>query len=212
MTGRAISYSAEERDWIRTRATAPRRAMHAEFVATFARPDVTLKNLNSLCKREGWLTGRNGRFPKGNVPSNKGRTGYAAPGSEKGWFTPGAVPANCKPLFSERIGKDGHIEIKVPLPNPYTGHATRYMHKHRYLWEQANGPLPKGHALKCLDGNRHNTDPANWQAVPRALLPRLNGRFGRGYDAAPTELRPVILATVELEHAVRVIRTDRTQP
>jgi hypothetical protein len=35
-------------------------------------------------------------------------------------------------------------------------------------------------ALKCLDGNKQNTDPSNWEAVPRALLPRLAGgnRYG----------------------------------
>jgi hypothetical protein len=66
--------------------------------------------------------------------------------------------------------------------------------------------VPEGCALKCLDGNKRNTDPANWEAVPRELLPRLNGRFGRGYDAAPAEIKPVIMATAKLEYAARVLR------
>lgn len=76
------------------------------------------------------------------------------------------------------------------------------MSLYRWLWEQANGPVPEGHALKCLDGNRLNTDPSNWTAVPRALLPRLNGRHGRRYDQAPDELKPVIMATARLKQAI----------
>ena len=71
--------------------------------------------------------------------------------------------------------------------------------KHRWLWERANGPVPEGHALKCLDGDRTNTDPANWMAVPRALLPRLYGKCGRNYDAAEPEVKPAIMAVARLE-------------
>ena len=39
-----------------------------------------------------------------------------------------------------------------------------------------------------------------------ALAPRLNGRFGRGYDTAPPELKPTILAIAKLEHAARIKR------
>ncbi|TGS75558.1 HNH endonuclease, partial [Mesorhizobium sp. M3A.F.Ca.ET.175.01.1.1] len=62
---------------------------------------------------------------------------------------------------------------------------------------------PAGDALKCLDGDRRNTDPSNWRAIPRALLARLAGRYGRGYDAAPSALKPTILPIAELEHAAR---------
>ena len=48
-----------------------------------------------------------------------------------------------------------------------------------------------------------NTDPSNWEAIPAALAPRLNGRFGRGYDHAPAELKPTIMLTAKLEHAAR---------
>jgi hypothetical protein len=63
--------------------------------------------------------------------------------------------------------------------------------------------VPGGYALKCLDGNKLNTDPGNWEAVPRALLPRLNGKSGRNYDRAPDELKPTIMAVAKLEQRVR---------
>lgn len=63
--------------------------------------------------------------------------------------------------------------------------------------------MPDGHVLKCLDGNKLNTEPSNWEAVPRGLLPRLNSRFGRNYDTAPAELQPTIMAIAKLEHGIR---------
>lgn len=209
MKGRWIIYSAQELAWIMAHADMPRAELHTLFVQGFGRGDVTVQNLNSLCKRKGWQSGRTGRFEKGMPPHNKGRKVPLHSNSAKHVFKPGQVPVNVKPLWSERIGKDGYIEMKVPEPNPWTGHKTRFRHKHRYLWEQENGPLPAGMALKCMDGNRLNTDPANWKAIPRSILPRLNGRFGRDFDAAPPELRPLILATAELEHAAREARRTR---
>ena len=73
----------------------------------------------------------------------------------------------------------------------------------------STAPLPQGMCLKCLDGDKTNTDPSNWKAIPRALLPRLNGRFGRDYDAAPAELKPTILAIAELEHQARTVRKGK---
>lgn len=206
MKGARISYSEAELEWVSARREMPRRELHAGFCKEFGRADVSQSNLTGLCKRNGWVTGRTGRFEPGQESHNKGQKGVCYPGSEKGWFRKGARPRNLVPLWSERIGKDGYIEMKVPVKNPYTGHRTRFMHKHRYLWEQRNGPLPKGMALKCLDGNKTNTNADNWVAVPRALLPRLNGRFGRGYDDAPAEIKPLILTTAKLEHAAREAR------
>lgn len=58
----------------------------------------------------------------------------------------------------------------------------------------------EGHAQEPR-AQAHAAD--NWVAIPRALLPRLNGRFGRNYDDAPPELKPAILAIAKLEHAAR---------
>lgn len=203
MKGQPIHYSADELAWIEAHRDMIRREAHALFVETFDRPDVALTNYVALCKRNGWSTGRDGRFAKGQPAHNKGRKGYHAPGSEKGWFRKGRLPHNTKHLGHERISYDGYVEISVAETNPHTGFERRYVQKHRWLWEEVNGQVPDGMVLKCLDGDKTNTDPSNWEAIPRALLPRLNGRFGRGYDTAPQDLKPTIMATAKLEHAVR---------
>lgn len=43
------------------------------------------------------------------------------------------------------------------------------------------------------------------------LLPRLNGIYGRGYDKAPGELKPVIMAVSKLEHKARTARQKKDQ-
>lgn len=210
MKGRAIFYSAEELAWIKAMSDEQRAETHTLFVQVFNRPDVSLSNLNSLCKRNGWLTGRTGQFVKGQAAHNKGRKGFCAPGSEKGHFTKGMIPHTYRGPGHESIDpKDGYVWLIVAETNPHTGAATRRVMKHRWLWEKVNGPVPAGHALKCLDGDKTNTDPSNWVAIPRALLPRLNGRFGRNYDTAPAEVKPTILAIAKLEHAAREAKRGR---
>lgn len=204
MKGQWISYSQSELDWIKGSADLPRSELHALFVQIFNRPDVSVSNLKSLCTRKGWQTGRSGQFQPGQMSHNAGHKGICAPGSEKGWFKKGNKSHTYRGAGHERIdSKDGYVVLIVAERNPWTGADTRPVLKHKYLWEQKHGPVPAGMRLKCLDGNKTNTDPSNWEAVPMGLVPRLSGRFGRGYDSAPAELKPLIMATAKLEHAAR---------
>lgn len=215
--GRLKAFNDAEFAWLRDNHAMPIAQYFAAFQAEFDRPDMTPQKLNAMRKRQGWKTGRTGRFEQGHETHNKGKPcepgkGGRHPNAQKTHFNKGKVPPNRKPLWSERVGKDGYIEMSVPIPNPYTGHSTRYMHKHRWNWEQVNGPLPKGHALKCKDGNRQNCDASNWEAIPRGILPRLNGGKATrimAYDQAPAELKPSLLAVAKLDHAVSVARRER---
>ncbi len=51
-----------------------------------------------------------------------------------------------------------------------------------------------------------NTTASNWELMPRALLHRLNGRFGRGYDSASPEVKPTILLVAKLEQQAREMK------
>lgn len=207
MKGGRIPYSDEELAWTEQHKHMIRRESHTLFVEKFGRDDVSLTNYTALCKRKGWHTGRTGRFEKGGTSWNKGKSMPAHPNSVATRFKKGSTPPNIVPLWTERLGKDGYIEMKVPRPNPWVpGQKTRFMHKHRYLWEEANGPVPEGYALKCLDGDKTNCDPKNWEAVPRGMLPRLNGRWGRNYDAAPDEVKPTLMAIAKVEQAIQETR------
>lgn len=202
MKGTAIPYTAKELAWIKRHCTMPRREAHARFCRMFSRSDVSLIHFNALCKRKGWATGRTGCFVKGQVPYNKGKARPYNANSARTQFKKGRLPHNTKYLGHERLDKNGYLEISVAETNPHTGYERRYVLKHRYLWEQKNGQVPKGHALKCLDGNRLNTDPSNWVLISRSLLPSLAGRWGLNYDQAAPEVRPVLLTMAKLKHAM----------
>jgi hypothetical protein len=201
---RHIEYNGAELAWIEANAHRLRREAHAEFCQLFGRNDVSPSNYAALCKRNGWLTGRTGQFEKGMESWNKGKPMPFHPNSVATRFKTGerrgVAVKLYKPIGTERMAKDGYLERKIHDGMPLQ---SRWRAVHLIRWEELNGPLPKGMALKCLDGDKRNTDPANWEAVPRALLPRLNGRFGRNYDTAPSDLKPAIMAIAKLEHAAR---------
>lgn len=206
MMGKWIRYTAEELAWIESHKTLARIELHAEFCRRFDRTDVSKDTLNGLCKRRGWLTGRDGRIQAGAPSMHKGKKRPFHPNSARTQFKKGQRALNKHDVGYESIDKDGYVKLCVAEPNPWTGAATHMTFKHRWLWEKANGPVPKGMVLKCLDGNKVNCDPSNWEAIPMALQPRLNGRFGRGYDTADAELKPTIMAIAKLDHKARQLR------
>ncbi len=213
MKGHWITYSDAELSWLNANRLLPIGEYTERFHAEFGRADVNASHLHALRKRKGWKTGRTGCFAKGIVPHNKGKPHPAArsPNSAKNHFKKGNLPHNANYLWHERVSKDGYVEISIDETNPHTGFERRYVLKHRWLWEKKHGPVPAGMALKCL-GDRLNTDPSNWEAVPRALLPRLDGRFGRGFETASAELRPAIMAVAKIEHEIRKRRKKTAQP
>jgi hypothetical protein len=202
--GRHLKFSAAEIDWLRDNATMTIGDYHTAFCSTFVRTDMTAQKLHALRKRQKWKTGRTGHFEKGAAPWSKGKKLGNNPGSARTQFRAGQLPHNTKYAGHEHVRTDGYVEISVDETNPHTGFQRCYVQKHRWLWEKAHGPVPADMVLKCR-GNRLNTDPSNWELVPRAILPRLNGHKGTrlAYDAAPEEIRPTILAVAKLDHQIR---------
>ncbi|WP_290687618.1 MULTISPECIES: HNH endonuclease signature motif containing protein [unclassified Haematobacter] len=207
--GKWITYSPDELSFLQENKEMPRRALHDVFCKKYSRNDVSVDAIKSLMTRMGWNTGRDGRFAKGSVAPNKGKKMPFNINSARTQFKAGNRPHTWRGAGHESVDQDGYVWLIVNETNPYTGAPTRRVMKHKWLWEQENGPVPKGHVLKSVDGNRQNTDPTNWAAVSRSLLPRLNGRFGRGYDSADDEIKPVILAACKVAQTVFELRNPR---
>lgn len=150
--------------------------------------------------RRGDNVGAAFRFEKGHAPANKGlrRPGWATGRMKETQFTKGQAGHNWKPIGSERL-VDGYRYTKIADVRrvPWT---VNWKPTHILQWEALHGPMPADTVLKCL-GDRLNTDPSNWDLIPRAMLPRLNGKYGRDYDSAPSELKPIIMAAAKLQHA-----------
>jgi hypothetical protein len=211
--GRQIIYSAEESAWLEANRLMVIGDYGRAFRGRFGRDDVSDANLRALRKRKGWKTGRTGCFEKGQAPHNKGKQcepgrGGNHPNARRTQFTKGERRGVAirlyKPIGTERVSKDGYIERKIHDGMPLQ---SRWRAVHLIEWEAANGSIPKGHVLKCLDGDKLNTHPSNWEVVSRSLLPRLAGgnRYRRvlAFDDAAPEIRPSILAIAKVEHAAR---------
>lgn len=207
MKGRAIPYSDAEMAWLEANRTLPIGDYYAAFTDTFGREDVRAANLHSLRKRMGWRTGRTGWFEPGQTPHNRGKacapgTGGRHPNARATQFRKGQEPHNTRHVGHRRLSKDGYVEVSVAETNPHTGYHRRYVQEHRWRWTKENGPVPEGHALKCLDGDKTNTDPSNWEVIPRGVLARLNGgrhKTRLAYDDAAPEVKPTVMLVAKVE-------------
>lgn len=201
--GYSLAYSKTELAFIKRHRKLPRAQIHAEFVAAFPDHAVSFAALKQIIDRNGWHNGRDARFAKGIVPANKGKKMPFNANSARTQFKKGGRHGEArrkyKPIGTERLSKDGYRERKIHDGMPMQ---SRWRLVHLVEWEAINGPIPKGMALKCKS-DRANTDPSNWDLVPRALLPRLNGKSGRHYDAASPDVKATIMAIAKLEHGIR---------
>jgi hypothetical protein len=208
MTGRT-KFSKAERLWLKRRQTMPRREFWAAYVGKFGR-EISLEAFKALGDRLGLRTGRTGRIEKGHVPANKGKqmpfnANSAATRFKKGNRT-GRANQVYKPIGTERFSKEGYLERKIHDDLPMQ---SRWRAVHIVNWEALHGAVPAGHCLKCLDGNKVNTDPSNWELISRAVLARLNKSRNR-YDAASAELKPTIMAIAKLRDRIGDKLNQRT--
>lgn len=143
--------------------------------------DFSISRIASSMKRYGAATGRNGCFKKGHTPHNKGKKMSKETYEKiKGtMFKKGNVPVKHRPVGSERVTKDGYIEVKVAEPDVWKL-------KQVHIWELANGEIPKSHVVIFLDGNIFNFDLDNLKCISRAENLYLNRNELRFNDKALT--------------------------
>lgn len=129
--------------------------------------NLRINQIKAFKKNHKLPSGLDCRFKKGRIPANKGQKGICYEGCKATQFKIGNRPHNYKPVGSERLSKDGYIEIKVQDPKKWKG-------KHLIIWEEHNGPVPKSHAVIFGDGNNRNFDINNLILVSRKQLLTLN--------------------------------------
>lgn len=168
---------------------------HKEITEEFNRrfqSNLTVGQIKGSIKRYGFNTGRTGRFLKGGTPHNKGIKGVCYKGCEKTWYKKGQLPHNTKPIGYERISKDGYIEVKIAMRPSDTEDGHNFVAKHRLIWEQFNGPIPKGCNIIFLDGDKTNCEIDNLVLVTRAEHLELTRNKLRGSTPQFTETAVLI--------------------
>jgi len=197
--GKLKSWTVEQAHWVKQAYTIMRHdAMPEPFFERFG-VQKTAGQFRSLIHNQGWVSGRDSRFKKGNVPFNKGTKGIMKANS--GTFQRGNVPHNERPMGYERLSKDGYVEVKVPGINKHTGYDGHFVLKHKHIWEQARGDIPEGMALTFIDGDKSNVCIENLELISRAELLQLNRH---GIKDLPGELMPAARAVAKLEVATRI--------
>ena len=124
------------------------------------------------------------RFKKGSLPPNKGKkmSPEVYEKVKETMFKKGNSPVNHREVGSERINVDGYIEIKVAEPN-------RWRLKHRIIWEQINGEIPKGYNVQFKNHNTQDCRIENLYIISKAEQMRTENSLVARY---PKEVQEVI--------------------
>jgi hypothetical protein len=125
-------------------------------------------SVRSLLRRNGILRVQgNGRFRKNQPAWNRGIKGLQIGGKETR-FKKGQLPHNTKEIGSQRINKDGNIEIKVEI--------NKWVSLHSYLYTQKH-EIPKGHIVVFKENvNKHNFTIEDLELISRGENAKRNKR------------------------------------
>ena len=191
-SGYPIKYTNEMLEWVKDNQADITRARLTELFNAKFDMQLGKGTLAALCNRKGWKSSHSGRIEKGAVPWNKDKKGYM--GANATSFKKGQTPKNHRPVGSERITKDGYIQVKIAEPRTWRL-------KHIVEWEKVNGKLPKGHCIRLLDGDKTNCDIDNLICISRGANATSNQR-NKANTQSP-QLNKAILMTEHLKDKIR---------
>lgn len=138
---------------------------------------------------------------KGMTWDEQGRSPESQAASRATTYKKGQNPDNAVPVGTERITKDGYIEVKVRELRESRAN-DQWIMKHRMVWEEANGrEVPKGHNVTFIDHDKTNLDPSNLALVSKGEWAQLR-KLGLPYN--DRESFEAALAVVKL----RIARVD----
>ncbi len=215
-------WSAEETEiLVREYADTPTAALAARFARPLQqvyakatslglrKSEAYLASPHACRLRRGDHVGAPTRFKPGHVPANKGlrRPGWYAGRMLETQFKKGTLNGRAArlyvPIGTERLSKEGYLQRK--FTNELRG-AQRWKHVHVILWEERYGPVPKGYAVKFIDGDRRHVAIDNLCLVSRRDLAAMN----RIWTLYPRELALAIQLQGQLKRKInRRARDER---
>ena len=116
-----------------------------------------------------------GRFERGTIPHNKGKrmSEEQYDVCSKTMFKPGSKPKNTDSIGTEKLLSDGYVWVKVN-DKPKVPKKENWKQKHKLLWEQEYGPVPKNSVVIFKDGDPTHIELDNLECVTRSQLLILN--------------------------------------
>lgn len=145
------------------------------------------KQIKYFKKNHNLDSGLTGKYEKGNIPYNQGKKWdeYMPKKSQekakKTTFKKGNMPHNYRLVGSERINADGYIEVKIADPN-------KWEMKHRVIYEEHYGTIPKGYNVMFADGNKLNLEIDNLILISKSedLIMNKNKLFYQNKELTKT--------------------------
>lgn len=128
---------------------------------------ITVGQVRSAKKNHKITSGLSKIWAVGHIPWNKGTTGLAKPNRTS--FKKGNKPHNYLPVGSEVIDSDGYHKVKIKDPNIWE-------FKHRIVYEEQLGKIPKGHKIIFLDQDRSNLSLDNLHLIDSSGLLIMNSK------------------------------------
>lgn len=168
----AHNYTPEEREFIKRNYLGIKSGDLAQMFNAEFGTDLSRGQIKSYLTNHNLCNGVVCRFSKGHVPANKGKKMSAEVYARASatMFKKGHIPVSHRPVGSERIErKDGYRLVKVAEPN-------KWRLKHVLLWEQHNGPVPKGHKIVFANQNKNDIRIDNLILVSDAQMAVVNKR------------------------------------
>ncbi|MFJ1330241.1 HNH endonuclease signature motif containing protein [Capnocytophaga canimorsus] len=143
------------------------------------------------------------QFKKGCISSNKGKkqSEFLSPEAiEKvraTQFKKGHIPHNTKYDGYERISKYGYIEVRVSMG--------KYVLKHRKIWQEHYGEIPKGNIIIFKDNNPLNCDIDNLEMITKDEN-AIRNRWCANY---PREIQQAEYTRVKLQRKIKEYGTKQ---
>lgn len=173
-----------------------------EYNQKYPEQPITVSKVKGYMGNNKITSGIKGWFTKGHVPYNKGVKGVHYAGTEKTWFKKGNKPHNWRPIGSERVNKDGDIEIKVA-----DGKGNRnWIPLKKKIYEEHYGPIPQGYAVLQLDNDKSNFAIDNLYIISKAVNCKMNQY---GYSNYEKEAKLAAIKLVELHLATSKANKNR---
>lgn len=163
-------FTDEQKEFIKENVKGRTRKELTSLVNEHFSLDLGINQVTAFIKNNRLNSGLDGRFKKNQEPWNKGIKGLDI-GSKEHRFKKGQPAHNYKPVGYERLDSDGYVMVKISDNGNWP---KRWKHKHKVVWEKANGPIPKGHVVIFGDGDKTNITLDNLILVSKKQLLALN--------------------------------------
>lgn len=163
-------FSEEMLAWIRSVVKGTSDVELTDMINERYNLNLKISQIRTMKKNHKIRSGRNTKFKKGCASWNKGKKipmDRITEAFKKTQFKSGNLPHNTLPVGSERLTKDGYIEVKIAMPNVWKG-------KQIIIWEEHNGPVPDGYVIVFADQNKLNLSIDNLICISRSELVRMN--------------------------------------